>query len=353
MDRARWGRGLALERWPVADRDMWDRLTRSGDDFDEAGALPGNTKVSQDAYRLGYAQWLQVLLDTGVDLSAETPDARVTLPRMRVYADAIAHLAPRTQALRFAHLKTVLQSAFPETNWRYLGNAANALQRRANAAVPCAGDASLPPSDALLEAGLSAILDAQGRCPLRPRDALKWRNGLLVALLACHAPRRRTLATLTLGTNFKRNDTGFAVWASGEDMKAGRSCAFRVSCLLNEVITGYLELARPQFPNGDDPTTGPLWLTSSGRALGPQGIKSAVAAITETQTGQRITPHRFRHAAMTTMATADGFDARHGQAFLDHRRPEISEQYYNLASQLDAGRAYAKLLEKTHRTSGR
>ena len=353
MAKARWGRGLPFERWPIADREMWDGLTRSGDEFDDAGAFARLRPVSREAYRLGYAQWLQVLLDAGVDLSVETPDARATLPRMRMYADAIKHLAPRTQALRFAHLKRVLGSAYPEADWRCLCNAANALHRRANASGPAAEDSGLPPSDVLLQVGLSGISEPQGRDPLRPRDALLWRNGLLVAMLACHAPRRRTMSALRLGVNIKRDDRGFAVWTSGEDMKAGRSCAFRVSCLLTEAIDGYLQHARPMFPKGDDPTRGPLWMTSTGRALGPQGIKSAVAALTEAQTGQRTTPHRFRHAAMTTMATAEGFDTRHGQAFLDHRSPEVSERHYNLASQLDAGRAYAKLLEKTRRASGR
>lgn len=353
MRRPDWGRGLSIEHWPTADRTMWNSLTQAGDAFDEAGAFARLRPVSREAYRLSYAQWLQFLINGGVDLSVETPDARATLPRLRVYADAIAHLAPRTQASRFAQLKTVLASAFPETDWRCLCNAANALNRRANAARKATADVLLPPSCALLEAGLSAIAIGEACRPLCPRDALGWRNGLLVAFLACHAPRCRTLSALELGVNIRRDNMGFAVWAAPNDMKAGRSCAFRVSSLLTEAIDGYLQHARPMFPSGEDPATGPLWLTCTGSALGPQGIKNAVATLTEAQTGLRTTPHRFRHAAMTTMATADGFDARHGQAFLDHRTPEISERHYNLASQLDAGRAYAKLLEQTRRASGR
>ena len=205
----------------------------------------------------------------------------------------------------------------------------------------------MPPSDALLDAGLGAIDAARSSSPLTPRQAEHWRNGLIVAMLARHAPRRRTIAALKLGINFRRDGDGFAVWASGADMKAGRPFAFRVSPILTDAIEAYLTDVRPMFPTGEDPDQGPLWLSFiTGRALGPQGIKNAVAAITETYGGHRTTPHTFRHSAMTTMANAEGFDTRHGQAFLDHRTPEVSEQHYNLATQLDAGRAYARLLEQ-------
>lgn len=331
---------------------MWARLTRTGDDFDVVGAFARLRAVSVAAYRLAYAQWLQHLLQEGVDLSRDAPDNRLTLPRLRQYAEAIAHLAPRTQACRFIHLHRVLSNAFPDRDWRHLKNAANALQRQANAAASRSLK-SVPPSDVLLEAGLSAIAEARHQDPLKPLHARDWRDGLLVAVLACHAPRRRTLATLTLDMHFRRDDIGYTIWASGEDMKAGRPCSFRISPLLTEVIDGYLTQARPLFPGGKDPERGPLWLTFFGHALGPQGIKNAVAAVTHNQTGYRLTPHSFRHAAMTTMARAEGFDTRHGQAFLDHRTPDVSEQHYNLATQLDAGRAFSRLLDRKRNTSRR
>ncbi|MEL7000688.1 MAG: site-specific integrase, partial [Pseudomonadota bacterium] len=275
------------------------------------------------------------------------PDQRATLPRLRRYLETIGHLAPRTQAIRFHQLHRVLSSAFPEADWRALKNGANALNRREKEAGRARILDQVPPSDALLDAGFSAIEDARSRIQLTPRLAEHWRNGLIVVMLACHAPRRRTIAALRLGINLRRDGDGFAVRASGADMKAGRPFTFRVSSILTDAIEDYLSHARPVFPNGDDPDLGPLWLSFiTGRALGPQGIKNAAAAITKANCGHRTTPHTFRHAATTTMANAEGFDACHAQAFLDHRTPEITERHYNLATQLDAGRAYAKLLEQ-------
>ena len=351
MDRASWGRGLPFAQWPEQDRGMWNRLNRTGDAFDTVGAFAHPKQVTRDGYRLAYAQWLQHLQDEGVDLAAESPDQRISVPRLRKYLETLAQHSPCSRMHRFTDLHRVLSNAYPEANWRALKNAANALNRKDRAAGRARILDRVPPSDALLDAGLRAIDTARSSSPLTPRQTEHWRNGLIVAMLACHAPRRRTIAALKLGVNFRRDGDGFAVWASGEDMKAGRPFMFRVSSLLIDAIEEYLAHARPVFPNGDDPEHGPLWLSFiTGRALGPQGVKNAAAAITETYSGHRTTPHTFRHSATTTMANAEDFDTRHAQAFLDHRSPEISERHYNLATQLDAGRAYARLLEQKHRT---
>ena len=350
MDRASWGRGLPFTQWPEPDRCMWNRLTRTGDAFDAVGAFAHPEQVTRDAYWLAYAQWLQHLVDEGVDLANEAPDQRATLPRLRRYLETVGQLAPSSRAHRFTYLHRVLFSAYPKADWRALKNAANALNRKDRAAGRARILDQVPPSDALLDSGLSAMRVARSTAPLTPRQAEHWRNGLIVAMLACHAPRRRTIAALRLGINFRREGDGFAVWASGADMKAGRPFMFRLSSILTDVIEEYLAHARPVFPNGDDPEHGPLLLSFiTGRALGPQGVKNAAAAITETYGGHRTTPHTFRHAATTTMANAEGFDTRHAQAFLDHRTPEISERHYNLATQLDAGRAYARVLEQKRR----
>lgn len=347
MDRASWGRGLLLAQWPEADRRMWDGLVRSGDVFDEAGAFAHCRQVTLDGYRLANAQWLQHLDDEGVDLTAEAPDQRASEQRLRRYLETLAHQSPSSRTHRFAYLCRVLSRAYPEADWRVLKNAANGLNRQKKQAGQDRILDQVPPSDALLDAGLAAISEVRSGSPLTPRQAEQYRNGLLVAMLACHAPRRRTIAALKLGINLRRDREGFAVWASAADMKAGRPFTFRVSSLLTGAVEYYLTHVRPMFPTGGDPDQGPLLLSFiTGRALGPQGIGNAVAKITEAYSGHRTMPHAFRYAAMTTMANAEGFDTRHGQAFLGHRTPEVSEQHYNLATQLDAGRAYARLLEQ-------
>ena len=229
----------------------------------------------------------------------------------------------------------------------------NFLNRAANAERGLRTFDQVPTSDALLDIGLSAIVEARSNNPLLPRYAERWRDGLIVAMLACHGARRRTISRLTLGQNIRLDGNGFAVWVSGDDMKAGRPFAFRISSILNDEIREYLRHARILFPGGHDPENGPLWLSFvTRRALAPGGITNAVANLAGKFNSHRTTPHAFRHAAVTTMANAEGFDTRHAQAFLDHRTADIAEQHYNLATQLDAGRAYAKLLERFHRKGG-
>ena len=353
MDSARWGRGLPFEAWPEADRTIWNALVRPGDAFDASGPLAHLRAASTTGHKLAYAQWLKHLVDEGVELSSETPDERATLPRLRHYHLAIGHLALRTQAHRFVRLMRVLSAAYPERNWGSIRNAATTLHRKANDAGPVTNRDDALSSDDLLDTGLSLIAEARAASPLGKREALLWRNGLLVAFLACHVPRCRTLSKLTLGGNLRRSDAGWAVWASPADMKAGRACEFRVSPLLTAEIDAYLATARPLFRNGGDPGHGPLWLSTYGCALSAQSIRHAVARVTHMQAGKRMTPHEFRHAAMTMMARTEGFDSRHGQGLLDQRTPKVAEKHYNLATRLDAGRDFGRLLERLKGTSDR
>lgn len=333
---------------------MWDRLTRRGDAFDERDAFARIRTPTREAYKLSYAQWLRYLLEHGVNLEIEPPDKRASVEHLRGYHHWIAHLAIRTQTLRFTYLHRVLSNAFPDSDWRALKNAVNHLTRQDKANGRSRHLTAIPTSDRLLDVGLQTIREARSASVLRKHDAIAYRNGLIVALLACHAPRRRSLTSLELGANIRREEQGYGIWLSADEMKAGQPYGFRLSDVLTDVMDDYLSEVRPLFPNGDDPDHGALWLSFvTGCGLGPQGIKNAVAELTEARIGQRITPHAFRHAALTMMANAQGFDLRHGQAFLDHRTPEISERHYNLATQLDAGRAYAKLLETTRRNSRR
>lgn len=327
---------------------MWDRLIAAGDMFDDNGALSEARAVTQAGYRLAYGQWLHHLAEEGVDLAAEAPQDRPSLDRLRRYATSIEHQSPHAQAGRFIRLLRVLAAAFPDGDWGKLRAAANALNRRAKEADALKLREPPPPSDQLLAAGLSMIDRVRGSDPLTKRGAVVWRDGLLIAFLACHAPRRRTVAALELGVNFRLMDDGYSVWARPEDMKAGRPFAFRASALLTGEIDAYIATARRMFPNGGDPAWGPLWLTGRGTALKPHTMTQKIGAATAAALDQRMTPHRFRHAATTTMVRARGFDARHAPDFLDHRRPGLDTRHYNLATDLDARRDFQELLETTY-----
>ena len=116
---------LKLERWPDADRILWQRLTVSGHILDEAG--PGSH------WRLGtrrilvrdYGFWLAFLLAEGVDLECEAPEARATPDRVRQYILTLADLAASTRAGAIRALAVLMMRAAPERDWRWL----NALRR--------------------------------------------------------------------------------------------------------------------------------------------------------------------------------------------------------------------------------
>ena len=65
-----------------------------------------------------------------------------------------------------------------------------------------------------------------------------------------------------------------------------------------------------------------------------------------THLGRRVTPHQFRHAAATTIATSGEGDARMIRPLLGHAASRIAEEFYIVSGQIEASRQYQELLNK-------
>ena len=76
--------------------------------------------------------------------------------------------------------------------------------------------------------------------------------------------------------------------------------------------------------------------------LGVEGTVTRAAVIT---TGIAVSPHLFRSSAATTAAIHAEASPHLASAILDHRDVVTTQQHYNRASSLTAGKAYLALAE--------
>jgi integrase len=58
----------------------------------------------------------------------------------------------------------------------------------------------------------------------------------------------------------------------------------------------------------------------------------------------RVSPHLFRTSAATTAAIHGGATPHLASALLDHRDSQTTQQHYNRASSLSAGKAYLEVV---------
>jgi hypothetical protein len=105
-------------------------------------------------------------------------------------------------------------------------------------------------------------------------------------------------------------------------------------------IERYLQHHRPILARGNADTAR-LWLAMNGKPMSCASIAELIPETTEMSVGVRVNPHLFRTAGVTTLATRAGDKPHAGSALLHHRPGPVTQENYNRASCLSAGKSLA------------
>ena len=103
-------------------------------------------------------------------------------------------------------------------------------------------------------------------------------------------------------------------------------------------LLDYLNIHRPLLVAGR--LSDRLWISRWGRPISSHALGFRISAALQRTIGIRVTPHLFRDAAATTIATVDPAHVRMITPLLGHATPVTAEKYYNHASSLEASRAH-------------
>lgn len=130
---------------------------------------------------------------------------------------------------------------------------------------------------------------------------IKYRDGLLIALLSLWPIRRRSLAALTVSQHVEFIAHGMNLLLHPEDTKAKRAESFPVPNLLLPYLQRYLAQVRPRIvgPNDHDG----LWASYKGCPLTAGRIYDIVRVRIAAKFGKDMNLHDFRRAAATFIAT--------------------------------------------------
>jgi len=97
-----------------------------------------------------------------------------------------------------------------------------------------------------------------------------------------------------------------------------------------------------------------LWITEYGTDASPGVVADRICDETKRFLGVRISPHRFRHCAATSIATARPELATLIRPLLGHGSGGTADRYYNRAEMGSASRRYSTVMQdliKQSRTS--
>jgi site-specific recombinase XerD len=174
------------------------------------------------------------------------------------------------------------------------------------------------------------------------------RNGLLVALLALHPIRVKNLAALRIGGTFVNVEGRWWLHIPSEDTKSRRMDERQVPEFMTDAVNRYVETHRPILCRGVEHPA--LWVSSTtGRQLTTKNLGTLISKLTSETIGVDVSPHLFRTAAASTAAVYSGDRPHLASALLNHRDPRVTQEHYNLSTNLGAGEEYALITQSYRR----
>ncbi len=342
---------LRYAQWPSTDRLLWERALGSDDPFAEAGRAR-LSPASQHNYLVAWRRFLGFLAIHDRPALELAPMERLSVERVRSF---VGHLAetniPRSVASHVGALYQAARLMMPERDWTWL----RAMKARLHKAAP----ASSPTGPAitsvqLLELGQQLMNESKPRAdtPISMDDAIRYRDGLMFALVAFNPMRRKNLAALEIGRHLVREGSGWYVIIPREEAKTGASIEFPVPELLDSYLAIYLENVRPRILGSR--ACAALWVSSQGRGPISYGsIGYVMNRHSMRRLGFRISAHDARDAAATTWALFAPEKIGVARDLLGHSDLRTTIKHYNRARGIEASRAHSQVIAALRRKPDR
>jgi len=343
--KSRANRQLAFRDWPDEDRSSWEAAFRAGEFLDEGGAGVHLAPASRAALKAAYGHFLGFLAERHPHLLALPMAERVDRDIIATYVEQLRRTRRDSSIVTtLHHLRLSLKLLCQATDWSWL----HTVTKRIN--VQARGKPQrhhLVTSERLYALGFELMNAAMGDLDqagsIAKETAFKYRDGLLIALLAAVLLRRRTLTALRIGTHLLKSGNAWALDIPAADMKNRRAQEFPISPALSDSIDIYLKTFRAHIP-GANAHDG-LWASNKKRPMDDGTIYDMVCRRTREAFGFAVNLHRFRRAGVTFWSIHDPKNVRGTKDLLGHSSFDtMTERFYTMAQSRVAGHALARAI---------
>jgi site-specific recombinase XerD len=330
---------LPKERWPAVDRAAWQEARRPSVRLQRGGTASHLRPVVQHDLRKRYGLFLDFLTRSGrLDMNAPA-GGQVTPENVEGY---VAELKSRVSSVTvygsIQKLRRFVQLIAPGSDLGWLIEIERQLcsERR-----PRQKWDRVVTTDVLVDAGRTLMAEAEIAKRPKLTRARMFRNGLMVALLAYCPIRLKNFAALEIGRSFVNVNGTWWIVLTAAETKEKRADERPVPDELSNSIERYLEIYRPILAGGKAGANA-LWFAINGKPMSYASMGELIAETTRITIGVAISPHLFRTAGVTTLATRAG-DKPHAGSALLHHGPNGPQENYNRASSITAGRSLAAI----------
>lgn len=330
---------MAFKDWSGADQRAWSAAIIDGDVFDGRGPAAHWSNGTRRSTIHGYGRWLGYLATNdphGHDLA---PADRITRCRIAAYIRILElENGPGGLWNYIKHLYDAVRVMDPSRDWTWL----KVVERRlARGVQPRRKRHRMVDSADLYGLGYR-LMDEASAMPVDLDAALRFRDGLMIALLAVIPLRRRNMAMIRIGRHLVVEGERYLLVFRAEETKNRQPIDFEVPDTLAPFINRYLAIRR-HIPGAGD--HGGLWASAKGCPLTGSGIYDRVCHHTRKAFGFAVNLHLFRDCASSTIATRDPGQVLMARDLLGHASFSTTERFYIQARQIDAGRRYHDILQ--------
>jgi integrase len=325
------------------DQGAWQAAMAVGDRFDGGGSASRWTEASKYSIRSAYGRWLSFLAQSQAHLLEQSPDGRLT---PQILSDYVRQLQLEVRAstvkIYIDHLHCALKAMAPSHDWRWLKYIVRRLERKV---APRSKRNRVIESNRLYDLGFSLMEQAEASTADNLlNNAILYRDGLLIAILAARPMRRRTLSRIRIDQHLCRVGERYGLIFSPEDTKNRQPLEFYLPLDLTTSIDRYLAYFRRNFPRADEHNG--LWASAKGFPMSVSSLYRRIISRTEQAFGFPINPHLFRDCAATTLATYKPDQVLTGAGLLGHSDLRTIHKHYIHAQTMQAARAHQQTMDE-------
>jgi integrase len=339
-------RSLPVDLWPSADRAAWEEACRPSVRLKRGGYASHMRPVTQTilTQRAGY--FFDLLSRSGrLDMNAPA-GAQVTTENVDAY---VAKLKGRVNSVTvygsIQKLRRFVQLIAPGRDVAWLIEIERQLFSEMR---PRSKWHRVVYTDVLEEAGLKLMAEAENSKRRKLTRARLFRNGLMITLLARCPIRLKNFAALEIGRSFLDVDGTWWIVLTAAETKEKREDERPVPEEFTNSVERYLKFYRPILAKGNDAGSA-LWVAINGKAMSYASMGELITEVTKMTLGINVNPHLFRSAGVTTLATRAGDKPHAGSALLHHRPGPVTQENYNLASCVSAGKSLRAVNQRYRR----
>jgi integrase/recombinase XerD len=329
--------------WPLVDRTLWLAANSKGGFLEPDGqALHWEVKTRNGVIKR-YGKWLGYLVEADSLDPGCLPSMRISKKTLTGYVGWMRARgnATTTVANGIRDLKEALRVMEPDADLILLTELAATLKIRQKPVRQ--KQARILHPDKLLSGALD-FLDGIPNGDYRNKfcRAGKYRDGLIVALLACRPIRLENVTEMVLGDQLIQEGDQWQCRFEASEMKEKRPLAFSFPQILVPYLETYITTYRSILLKGEESRD--LWISTRGQRMSEQSVYWNTCRLTEELFGQRINPHLFRDCAASALATEDPEHILAIARILGHASIDTTMRHYNQSQMVAAADIYHQVM---------